>query len=197
MHIILFFIFVERCWTRLFCSLLQPVNYFFTHDAGTIIWVWIPKWSVVIVEAGNNRLCGGKTRDTLCSSATPHPLCFWNWMGRILWIMDNVSVIRVFSLSGINETMNYRIAIFSLTLLFYCVILFVNIALILIIILDENLHEPMFYCAVFALMDFMGQQVSTPSSSSTCCRLLMKSHMKHVSCRLLSCTLSLAVRCPL
>ncbi|XP_030285099.1 olfactory receptor 4Q2-like [Sparus aurata] len=58
--------------------------------------------------------------------------------------MDNVSVIRVFSLSGINETMNYRIAIFSLTLLYYFVILFVNIALILIIILDENLHEPMY-----------------------------------------------------
>nr|XP_046260329.1 olfactory receptor 142-like [Scatophagus argus] len=58
--------------------------------------------------------------------------------------MDNVSVVRVFTLSGINETMNYRITIFSLTLLYYCVILFVNISLIVIIILDENLHEPMY-----------------------------------------------------
>ncbi|XP_044222177.1 olfactory receptor 6C1-like [Thunnus albacares] len=58
--------------------------------------------------------------------------------------MDNVSVVRIFILSGINETMNYRLTIFSLTLLYYCVILFVNISLIVIIILDENLHEPMY-----------------------------------------------------
>ncbi|XP_059199668.1 olfactory receptor 6C1-like [Centropristis striata] len=58
--------------------------------------------------------------------------------------MDNVSVVRVFTLSGINETMNYRIAIFSLTLLYYCMILFFNISLIIIIVLDENLHEPMY-----------------------------------------------------
>ncbi|XP_042282618.1 olfactory receptor 6C1-like [Thunnus maccoyii] len=58
--------------------------------------------------------------------------------------MDNVSVVRIFILSGINETMNYRLTIFSLTLLYYCVILFVNISLIMIIILDENLHEPMY-----------------------------------------------------
>uniref|UniRef100_A0A3Q1B3X3 G-protein coupled receptors family 1 profile domain-containing protein n=2 Tax=Amphiprion ocellaris TaxID=80972 RepID=A0A3Q1B3X3_AMPOC len=59
-------------------------------------------------------------------------------------IMDNVSAIRMFTLSGINETVNYRIAIFSLTLLYYSVILFVNIALIAIIAFDENLHEPMY-----------------------------------------------------
>ncbi|KAM7407679.1 hypothetical protein PAMA_003425 [Pampus argenteus] len=58
--------------------------------------------------------------------------------------MDNVSVVRIFTLSGVNETMNYRLTIFSLTLLYYCVILFVNISLIAIIILDENLHEPMY-----------------------------------------------------
>ncbi|KAM7407678.1 hypothetical protein PAMA_003424 [Pampus argenteus] len=58
--------------------------------------------------------------------------------------MDNVSVVRIFTLSRINETMNYRLTIFSLTLLYYCVILFVNISLIAIIILDENLHEPMY-----------------------------------------------------
>ncbi|XP_019945331.2 olfactory receptor 4B13-like [Paralichthys olivaceus] len=58
--------------------------------------------------------------------------------------MENVSVVRMFTLSGINETMNYRLSIFSLTLLYYCVILFFNISLITIIILDENLHEPMY-----------------------------------------------------
>lgn len=58
--------------------------------------------------------------------------------------MDNVSVVTIFTLSGINETMDYRIVIFSFTLLYYCVILFVNISLVVIIILDENLHEPMY-----------------------------------------------------
>ncbi|XP_034430113.1 olfactory receptor 142-like [Hippoglossus hippoglossus] len=58
--------------------------------------------------------------------------------------MDNVSVVRVFTLSGINETMNYKLAIFSITLLYYCMILFFNISLIAIIISDENLHEPMY-----------------------------------------------------
>nr|XP_040058039.1 olfactory receptor 4E1-like [Gasterosteus aculeatus aculeatus] len=58
--------------------------------------------------------------------------------------MANVSVVRMFLLSGLNETMNYRIAIFSLTLLYYCMILVFNISIIMIIILDQNLHEPMY-----------------------------------------------------
>ncbi|XP_063744336.1 olfactory receptor 4B13-like [Eleginops maclovinus] len=58
--------------------------------------------------------------------------------------MDNVSVVNIFILSGLNETHNYRLTLFTLTLLYYCVILFLNISLILIIILDENLHEPMY-----------------------------------------------------
>ncbi|KAF7216137.1 olfactory receptor 4B13-like [Nothobranchius furzeri] len=58
--------------------------------------------------------------------------------------MDNVSVVRIFTLAGINETMDYRIAIFSLSLIYYCVILFLNFSLVFIIVLDENLHEPMY-----------------------------------------------------
>ncbi|XP_041807115.1 olfactory receptor 142-like [Chelmon rostratus] len=58
--------------------------------------------------------------------------------------MDNVSVVRVFMLTGLNETMNYRVALFTFTLLYYCIILFFNISLIMIIILDANLHEPMY-----------------------------------------------------
>ncbi|XP_071401650.1 olfactory receptor 6N2-like [Centroberyx affinis] len=59
-------------------------------------------------------------------------------------MMDNVSIIGVFTLSGLNEAMNHRVALFSLTLLCYCVILLVNISLIMTIILDKNLHEPMY-----------------------------------------------------
>ncbi|XP_026150458.1 olfactory receptor 4E1-like [Mastacembelus armatus] len=60
--------------------------------------------------------------------------------------MSNTSSIIVFSLSGFNETVNYRVTLFSLTLLSYCVILVVNVSIILTIILDENLHEPMYIC---------------------------------------------------
>ncbi|XP_038576141.1 olfactory receptor 142-like [Micropterus salmoides] len=58
--------------------------------------------------------------------------------------MDNVSVVRIFLLSGVNETSNYRVTLFTFTLLYYCVILFLNLSIIMIIILDENLHEPMY-----------------------------------------------------
>lgn len=58
--------------------------------------------------------------------------------------MDNVSIGLVFTLSGLNETMNHRVIVFSLTLLWYCIILFVNVSVIITIITDENLHEPMY-----------------------------------------------------
>ncbi|XP_050926203.1 olfactory receptor 6N1-like [Lates calcarifer] len=60
--------------------------------------------------------------------------------------MTNTSSIAVFSLSGFNATVNYRVTLFSLTLLCYCAILLVNVSLILTIILDQNLHEPMYIC---------------------------------------------------
>ncbi|XP_030284728.1 olfactory receptor 142-like [Sparus aurata] len=64
-------------------------------------------------------------------------------------MMDNVSQIRMFFLSGLNETNYHRFTLFFLTLLCYCVILLVNISVIVTIILDKNLHEPMyiFICA--------------------------------------------------
>ncbi|KAM7380730.1 hypothetical protein PAMP_004005 [Pampus punctatissimus] len=58
--------------------------------------------------------------------------------------MINTTSIFVFSLSGFSATVNYRVTLFSLTLLCYCLILVVNVSLILIIILDQNLHEPMY-----------------------------------------------------
>lgn len=58
--------------------------------------------------------------------------------------MSNISSILVFSLSGFSATVNYRVILFSLTLLCYCLIVVVNVSLILTIILDQNLHEPMY-----------------------------------------------------
>lgn len=59
-------------------------------------------------------------------------------------VMDNASAVRIFTLSGLNETMSHRVAIFSVAFLYYCLILFVNISLIAIIALNETLHEPMY-----------------------------------------------------
>ncbi|XP_056287211.1 olfactory receptor 52E8-like [Pseudoliparis swirei] len=56
---------------------------------------------------------------------------------------SNFSLV-IFSLSGFRATANYKITIFSLTFLCYCLIICVNMALILTIILDQNLHEPMY-----------------------------------------------------
>ncbi|XP_004575518.2 olfactory receptor 4B13-like [Maylandia zebra] len=58
--------------------------------------------------------------------------------------MDNVHNVRSFILLGFNETINFRVPLFSVTLLYYCVILFFNVSLVLLIVLDENLHEPMY-----------------------------------------------------
>ncbi|XP_072300169.1 olfactory receptor 6C1-like [Eucyclogobius newberryi] len=59
-------------------------------------------------------------------------------------MMDNISTVKVFTLSAVNETATYKLAIFSLTLVYYCLILFFNISLIVIIVVDSNLHEPMY-----------------------------------------------------
>ncbi|XP_076603760.1 olfactory receptor 6K3-like [Chaetodon auriga] len=56
----------------------------------------------------------------------------------------NVSPVTVFTLAAFNETLNHRLAVFSLSLLCYSVILVVNVSLIMTIVFDENLHEPMY-----------------------------------------------------
>ncbi|XP_029981361.1 olfactory receptor 51E1-like [Sphaeramia orbicularis] len=56
--------------------------------------------------------------------------------------MDNVS--GVFTLIGISGTDTYRATLFFLTLLCYCVIWLVNLVIIVTIIVDKSLHEPMY-----------------------------------------------------
>ncbi|XP_040058119.1 olfactory receptor 5F1-like [Gasterosteus aculeatus] len=56
----------------------------------------------------------------------------------------NNSHITSFFLSGLNEPMNLRVVLFSVTLLCYCFIVLVNVAVIVTIILDKNMHEPMY-----------------------------------------------------
>uniref|UniRef100_A0A672IUD0 G-protein coupled receptors family 1 profile domain-containing protein n=1 Tax=Salarias fasciatus TaxID=181472 RepID=A0A672IUD0_SALFA len=62
------------------------------------------------------------------------PLCECNVSGTVLY----------FSLSGFSATSNYRAVLFSLTLLCYFLIVFVNMSLLLTIIFDRNLHKPMY-----------------------------------------------------
>ncbi|XP_062287308.1 olfactory receptor-like protein COR6 [Scomber scombrus] len=59
-------------------------------------------------------------------------------------MMENVSVVKMFTLSGLNFTLEQRIALFLLTLLWYLIILLGNVALTVVIIIDKNLHEPMY-----------------------------------------------------
>ncbi|XP_035241854.1 olfactory receptor 52D1-like [Anguilla rostrata] len=58
--------------------------------------------------------------------------------------MENVSGVKVFHLSVLNETWTSRYFLFSLTLFVYSLILFVNVMLILTITLQNALHEPMY-----------------------------------------------------
>uniref|UniRef100_UPI003AAE9025 olfactory receptor 1D2-like n=1 Tax=Centroberyx gerrardi TaxID=166262 RepID=UPI003AAE9025 len=58
--------------------------------------------------------------------------------------MENVSVVTLFTLSGLNHTVEHRVTLFSLTLLCYLLIWIVNVILILTIIVDRSLHEPMY-----------------------------------------------------
>ncbi|XP_033990473.1 olfactory receptor 6N1-like [Trematomus bernacchii] len=61
-----------------------------------------------------------------------------------LKMFENVSSATVFTLSGLYFTFEERMTLFCLTLLWYLMIIFGNVALIVAIIMDKNLHEPMY-----------------------------------------------------
>ncbi|XP_006627984.2 olfactory receptor 13D1-like [Lepisosteus oculatus] len=58
--------------------------------------------------------------------------------------MDNVSHFTTFTLSGLNESVTNKYIYFALTLLWYLVIIIVNLTLIALILLEKTLHEPMY-----------------------------------------------------
>ncbi|XP_037345270.2 olfactory receptor 1D2-like [Pungitius pungitius] len=58
--------------------------------------------------------------------------------------MDNASQITSFVLSGLNVMKYQQVALFSLTLISYCFVVLVNVAVIVVIIFDKNMHEPMY-----------------------------------------------------
>ncbi|XP_030632742.1 olfactory receptor 1D2-like [Chanos chanos] len=58
--------------------------------------------------------------------------------------MENVTNPEVFTLSGLNEKKEYKYILFIPTLLCYLMILLVNLAIIVVVVWDRNLHEPMY-----------------------------------------------------
>uniref|UniRef100_W5NLP0 Olfactory receptor 142-like n=1 Tax=Lepisosteus oculatus TaxID=7918 RepID=W5NLP0_LEPOC len=58
--------------------------------------------------------------------------------------MENLSSVAIFYLSGLNETRSYKYMSFAFTLLFYLMILFLNLTLIAAVLLEKSLHEPMY-----------------------------------------------------
>ncbi|XP_074551461.1 olfactory receptor 6N2-like [Halichoeres trimaculatus] len=58
--------------------------------------------------------------------------------------MTNESNVVLFTLSAFSATANYRGILFFFSILCYGTILVVNVCLILTIVLDPNLHEPMY-----------------------------------------------------
>uniref|UniRef100_A0A4W4HEQ5 Olfactory receptor n=1 Tax=Electrophorus electricus TaxID=8005 RepID=A0A4W4HEQ5_ELEEL len=65
--------------------------------------------------------------------------------------MENSSEVFIFVLHGLNETTTNRHIYFAFGLLFYILTLFVNFMVIITVILDKTLHEPMylFICSLF------------------------------------------------
>ncbi|XP_041807162.1 olfactory receptor 52E8-like [Chelmon rostratus] len=57
---------------------------------------------------------------------------------------NNGTVITVLTLSGFGGITNYRGTLFAFTLLCYCVIWLVNVPIIVTVIVDKSLHEPMY-----------------------------------------------------
>lgn len=58
--------------------------------------------------------------------------------------MENSSVVMLLTLSGLDFPLKYRSVVFVLTLLWYCLILIGNITIVSVIVVDKNLHEPMY-----------------------------------------------------
>ncbi len=58
--------------------------------------------------------------------------------------LENESIVLVFTLSGLNETMGNRFVFFSLTALYYPLIVLSNVTIIYTVISHKKFHEPMY-----------------------------------------------------
>ncbi|XP_016110559.1 olfactory receptor 52Z1-like [Sinocyclocheilus grahami] len=58
--------------------------------------------------------------------------------------LKNESSVLIFTLSGLNETMENRYVLLSFTALYYPLMIFCNVTVIFTILLHKKLHEPMY-----------------------------------------------------
>ncbi|XP_039516108.1 olfactory receptor 6N1-like [Pimephales promelas] len=58
--------------------------------------------------------------------------------------LENQSIVLMFTLSGLNEMMGKRFVFFSLTALYYPLIVLCNVSIIYTVISHKKLHEPMY-----------------------------------------------------
>ncbi|XP_001920649.2 olfactory receptor 6N1 [Danio rerio] len=63
----------------------------------------------------------------------------------MLPLLKNETIVVVFTLSGLNDTMGNRFVFFSLTALYYPFIVFCNVTILYAVMLHKKLHEPMFF----------------------------------------------------
>uniref|UniRef100_A0A8C1CNX4 G-protein coupled receptors family 1 profile domain-containing protein n=1 Tax=Cyprinus carpio carpio TaxID=630221 RepID=A0A8C1CNX4_CYPCA len=63
---------------------------------------------------------------------------------KCLFPTHSLSLVLVFTLSGLNETMENRFVFFSFTVLFYPLMVFCNVTVLFTIISYKKLHEPMY-----------------------------------------------------
>ncbi|XP_035459750.2 olfactory receptor 5F1-like [Scophthalmus maximus] len=59
-------------------------------------------------------------------------------------MMENATAVTLLTLSGLDFTLEHKIILFLLTLLWYLIIVLGNVTIIVVIIQDKNLHEPMY-----------------------------------------------------
>lgn len=59
-------------------------------------------------------------------------------------MMENGSLVTLFTLSGFHFTFEQKLILFILTLLWYLMIILGNLFLICVILVDKSLHEPMY-----------------------------------------------------
>lgn len=67
--------------------------------------------------------------------------------------MDNTSTVTIIILSSVDKPTPCRITIFTVTLLFYSLVLLINMSIIAVVTLSPSLHEPMYILLCFLCLN--------------------------------------------
>jgi len=126
------------------CNLMQTTDWMFRGPCKTTsLSVTAPKaYKVMVTYPVRDR----KSRTGCFQFLSDTRLCRCNFVlvNHYFSMMENVSEITRFTLSGLSGTARFRVTLFILTLLCYCVIWLVNVTIVVTIVVEKNLHEPMY-----------------------------------------------------